>query len=271
MPDRLHCDYNDPFIPTDDDLKAIVQDLRVTASAQVEREDEEIKGRTKVKWENVKGALRNVTSSIDKFEERPQQVKYANFCTVALNEPGTYVVEAGTGTGKTLAYLVSACEYARLNPSHIVVIATSTKNLMRQILEKDWRAIRDMPQSLYRDLRVTELKGKNNYLCISGLRELYLNTADTGSEYERGNASTRLAWLYLYLLATRSNGICEDIPPDFMERFSGLAAFVADINAQEVCHTRVCTFRTTLRISECGRACKAIEHCTDKPSQNGVA
>ncbi len=236
--DQAVSPYNAPATFSVVDLTAVVEDLRVPEVNSMSRKEKAVEKRREIKWNHVKGALRNMSHSMDKFEERPQQMEYAAFCTEAMNKSGAYVVEAGTGTGKTLAYLISACEYARLNPSHIVVIATSTKNLMHQIYEKDWRVVQDMPRSLYRGLKVAALRGKQNYLCIGGLRGLYLGSR---SRYELGDASARLAWLYLYLLLIKCRGQCEGMPPGLVKRFSNLREFALASNAQEVCHRGTCS------------------------------
>lgn len=92
------------------------------------------------------------------FEFRPGQLDMARAVDDALRRGGHLCVEAGTGTGKTLAYLVPA-----VLQSEVVVISTATKNLQEQILEHD---IPRLERSLGRRLRVALLKGRGNYLCL---------------------------------------------------------------------------------------------------------
>ena len=68
------------------------------------------------------------------------------------------LAEAGTGTGKTLAYLLPAVELGRR-----VVVSTGTKNLQEQLVGKD---IPLLAQALGRDLSVAVMKGRGNYLCL---------------------------------------------------------------------------------------------------------
>ena len=76
----------------------------------------------------------------------------------ALREGGVLLAEAGTGTGKTLAYLLPAVELGRR-----VVVSTGTKNLQEQLLDKD---IPLLARALGRDLNVAVMKGRGNYLCL---------------------------------------------------------------------------------------------------------
>ena len=75
-----------------------------------------------------------------------------------LTEGGILLAEAGTGTGKTLAYLLPAVELGRR-----VVVSTGTKNLQEQLLTKD---IPLLARALGRDLSVAVMKGRGNYLCL---------------------------------------------------------------------------------------------------------
>jgi ATP-dependent DNA helicase DinG len=79
------------------------------------------------------------------------------------------LAEAGTGTGKTLAYLMPAVELGRR-----VVISTGTKNLQEQLVQKDLPLLAD---ALGRDLRVAIMKGRGNYLCTLRFRSF----SDAGS------------------------------------------------------------------------------------------
>ncbi len=75
-----------------------------------------------------------------------------------LEDGGTLVAQAGTGTGKTLAYLIPA-----ILSGHRVVVSTGTKNLQEQIFFKDLPAIRD---ALGLPFTATLMKGRSNYLCL---------------------------------------------------------------------------------------------------------
>ena len=95
------------------------------------------------------------------YEYRSQQVDMLKAISNALSQGYHLMVEAGTGTGKSFAYLVPAAFWALQNNAR-VVISTNTINLQDQLVKKD---IPDLCRALGLDLRVAVLKGRNNYLC----------------------------------------------------------------------------------------------------------
>lgn len=110
------------------------------------------------------------------YEFRPGQVEMAESVESALADKKHLIVEAGTGTGKTLAYLVPA-----LLSGKRIVVSTGTKNLQEQLFFKD---VPFLQQHFQRPLKVSYMKGRNNYACrqkiydaekepiLSGLEEL---------------------------------------------------------------------------------------------------
>ena len=106
----------------------------------------------------------NARSVIDGFEERREQVAMARAVTSALNNGGQLLVEAGTGTGKSLAYLIPAILWAVRNNER-VVISTNTINLQEQLLGQDVpKVLQLLPPGS--ELRAAQLKGRRNYLCL---------------------------------------------------------------------------------------------------------
>jgi ATP-dependent DNA helicase DinG len=91
------------------------------------------------------------------YEFRPGQVQMAEAVESALAEKRHLIVEAGTGTGKTLAYLIPA-----LLSGKRVVVSTGTKNLQEQLFFKD---VPFLQQHFTRPLKVCYMKGRNNYAC----------------------------------------------------------------------------------------------------------
>ena len=91
------------------------------------------------------------------YEYRAGQLQMAKAVEAAFREKRHLLVEAGTGTGKTLAYLIPA-----IASGQRVVISTGTKNLQDQLYYKD---VPFLAQHLGRPLRVCYMKGRNNYLC----------------------------------------------------------------------------------------------------------
>ncbi len=105
------------------------------------------------------GAL---AATLPGFESRAEQAALAAAVEAALESGEHLVAEAGTGTGKSLAYLIPALASGRR-----VVVATATKALQEQLLAKDVPAA---ARALGREVRVAVLKGRQNYLCRKQLQ-----------------------------------------------------------------------------------------------------
>ncbi|HEX3256070.1 MAG TPA: ATP-dependent DNA helicase [Gaiellaceae bacterium] len=116
------------------------------------------------------------------FEPRAEQEALAAEVADALENADHLVAEAGTGTGKSLAYLLPA-----LQSGQRVVVATATKALQEQLLTKDVPAA---ATALGRNVRVAVLKGRQNYLCrksLQGVDQLggLFRTAEDAADFER--------------------------------------------------------------------------------------
>src|SRR5215471_21412594 len=96
------------------------------------------------------------------YEHRPGQIQMARAVMRAFEERRHLIVEAGTGTGKTLAYLVPAVA-AALGGNGRVIVSTGTKNLQEQLMDKD---IPFLQSILPKPFSATYMKGRNNYLCL---------------------------------------------------------------------------------------------------------
>ncbi|HEU4932580.1 MAG TPA: helicase C-terminal domain-containing protein [Pyrinomonadaceae bacterium] len=99
------------------------------------------------------------------YEYRPGQIDMARAVMRAFEDKRHLIVEAGTGTGKTLAYLVPAVA-AALGGNGRVIVSTGTKNLQEQLMEKD---IPFLQSILPKPFAATYMKGRNNYLCLNRL------------------------------------------------------------------------------------------------------
>jgi len=97
----------------------------------------------------------------DNYEYRPEQVDMLKAVTESLSFGQHLLVEAGTGVGKSFAYLVPAALFSITNNTR-VIISTNTINLQDQLIKKD---IPDLRSALKIDLRASVLKGRSNYLC----------------------------------------------------------------------------------------------------------
>lgn len=97
------------------------------------------------------------------YEYRPGQVEMAEAVHHTLANGGISLIEAGTGTGKTLAYLIPA-----LAAGKRVIVSTATKNLQEQLHKKD---IPFLEQILPRKFKATCMKGRSNYICLHRLKK----------------------------------------------------------------------------------------------------
>ena len=111
-----------------------------------------------------------LAKEIKGFEYRQEQEEMAQYIQDAINEDRKIIVEAGTGTGKTLAYLIPSIKWAVTNKKK-VIIATNTINLQEQLLLKDI----PLAKSIIKDeFSYVLVKGRNNYVCKRLFNELAL-------------------------------------------------------------------------------------------------
>ncbi|MEE8472128.1 MAG: helicase C-terminal domain-containing protein [Dehalococcoidia bacterium] len=99
------------------------------------------------------------------FESRPEQVRMLRGVADALEGASPLIVEAGTGTGKSMAYLVPAVSFS-LSRQAPVVISTNTINLQSQLTDKDIPELQRALSPEWSGLRVALLKGRANYICL---------------------------------------------------------------------------------------------------------
>jgi ATP-dependent DNA helicase DinG len=100
------------------------------------------------------------------YEYRPGQIQMAQAVMRAFEDRHHLIVEAGTGTGKTLAYLVPAIA-AAIGGRGRVVVSTGTKNLQEQLMEKD---VPFLQAVLPKKFTAAYMKGRNNYVCLQRLK-----------------------------------------------------------------------------------------------------
>jgi DNA polymerase-3 subunit epsilon/ATP-dependent DNA helicase DinG len=124
------------------------------------------------------------------FDERSEQVQMLEAVNEGMNRGLTMMVEAGTGTGKSLAYLIPAACEALANGTRVVV-STSTINLQEQLTRKDLPAVRELMGELAPE--TCQLKGRRNYLCVRRFDALQQTPALTDDEALL--ASKVLVWL----------------------------------------------------------------------------
>ncbi len=113
-----------------------------------------------------------LSRSLGKYEYRPQQLEMVKTIIFALNNRRHLMVEAGTGTGKSMAYLVPALHWAVKN-NEKVVVSTNTINLQEQLFYKDIPLLeKALTPILPREFRTVLVKGRRNYVCLRKLNFL---------------------------------------------------------------------------------------------------
>ncbi|MDD4310391.1 MAG: exonuclease domain-containing protein, partial [Candidatus Cloacimonetes bacterium] len=130
-----------------------------------------------------------------KFEFRSGQMAMATAVAEAFTKEEHLVIEAGTGVGKSFAYLVPAMEFSRKTKAKVVV-STNTKNLQEQLFYKDLPQLRQM---LPLPFKAALVKGRENYICERRWEEMIMEQTKGISPYEAH------ALLYLFIWKQLSN------------------------------------------------------------------
>ena len=129
-------------------------------------------------------------SAANNYEFRPQQLLMAQRVATTINRGGHLVAEAGTGTGKSLAYLVPSVLAAK-EEGRKAVISTHTINLQEQLLYKDLPLVAKL---LPVEFDAALLKGRHNYLCPRRLRKALENRAELFTATETVELERILDW-----------------------------------------------------------------------------
>ncbi len=135
-----------------------------------------------------------LSTCLERFAPRPEQQAMAEAVLAAVREGETLVLEAGTGTGKTLAYLVPLLLAGRR-----AIISTATRTLQDQLFHRDLPVL---SRALGRPVRIRLLKGRRNYLCRQRLEQAQLAGLAPAISAELSRVS---AWA----ATTRSGDIAE--------------------------------------------------------------
>ena len=138
----------------------------------------------------------DLSTVVEGYLPRPAQVEMAIAIQNAINTKQNFIAEAGTGTGKTFAYLVPAILSGKK-----VIVSTGTKNLQDQLFNKDLPIIR---KALKRPLITALLKGRSNYLCTYRLKQALAATQG----FERADADA-LAKISSWAKRTKTGEISE--------------------------------------------------------------
>ncbi|MBL8271805.1 ATP-dependent DNA helicase [Steroidobacter sp.] len=149
-------------------------------------------------FEEIFGSEGPLATAIPGFATRDEQIAMAEQVWQTLRSHGRLIVEAGTGTGKTFAYLVPALLSGRR-----VIVSTGTRNLQDQLFHRDLPTV---SAAIGRPARVALLKGRSNYLCLHRLEVAEQQAISRGLRREVATALPRVrAWSH----ATKGGDISE--------------------------------------------------------------
>ncbi|MDD4155317.1 MAG: helicase C-terminal domain-containing protein [Candidatus Cloacimonetes bacterium] len=145
--------------------------------------------------------------SFDKYEIRDGQIEMSNSVLDAYNNEKFLLIEAGTGVGKSLAYLIPSLKYSTEEKKKIV-ISTNTKNLQEQLLFKDLPLI---SKAIDINFSAVLIKGRDNYLCIRKWQEIFESfTLKQANIPFSGYEAYGLLFLYLWAENTKTGDIAEN-------------------------------------------------------------
>ena len=135
-----------------------------------------------------KGVL---AESFKDYEFRPQQAEMAGSVEDAIRRGSHLIVEAGTGVGKSFAYLVPAIDFA-VSSKKKAVISTNTISLQEQLVKKDLPLLSGI---LPFDFKYCLVKGRSNYLCLRRMNRVLSSKTDLlESKEEAGSLQAILSW-----------------------------------------------------------------------------
>lgn len=180
---------------------------------------------------------------VDGYEPRSGQIQMLKAVVEAFNQGHHLVSEAGTGIGKSLAYLLPAALWAKLNDVP-VVISTNTKNLQSQLIQKDLPAVLKMVSEARAfpgmpELASAIIKGRSNYLCLRRFSQLMdEGIEDTLSQPEIKMLIAAVVWVVM-------------TPDGDLDSLTGSGAVEPSFLSMLTCSSDECR----------GRGCKLYHRC----------
>ncbi len=183
---------------------------------------------TEIDVEMVSGMVRpggNFSRLFPNFEYREQQEEMLAVVADSFNTGAHVFVEAGTGTGKSIAYLIPAAFWAHENGRR-VVISTNTINLQDQLIHKD---LPELQNALPFELRAAVRKGRSNYLCT----RLFQQMRHTGPSND--SEMVLYARILLWLAQTETGDVAELVIRNPAERLAW-----SRLNADSACTAEQC-------------------------------
>ena len=164
---------------------------------------------------------------MDGYEERPGQIDMLQAIVRAFNSREHLMIEAGTGVGKSLAYLIPSMLWAAANDTP-VVISTATRNLQSQLIGSDIpRALAVLGDGAAK-FKVALLKGRGNYLCLRAVGDFFSAGYWTMSKEDQDEMPRFIKWL-------------TTTPDGDLDRYEGLHRSLLTCPGEE-CSGRRCPF-----------------------------
>lgn len=173
-------------------------------------------------------------SQAKNFELRPQQRQMAMAIASALAQRHHLIVEAGTGVGKSLAYLVPGLIHA-LDHHTKMVVSTHTINLQEQLFHKDLPVTRRL---LGRDFKYVLIKGRQNYLCPQRLARALQHAPELVASTEAAELARLREWA-----ATTTDGSLSDIAPEPDAKVWSLVCSERGICTPKTCAPHNCFYQ----------------------------
>ena len=161
------------------------------------------------------------------YEERPGQIDMLHSVASAFNGREHLMVEAGTGVGKSLAYLIPSILWAHANDTPVVV-ATATRNLQSQLMDCDIPKALAVLGEEAKNFKVALLKGRGNYLCLRAVDEFF----SAGYWTMSGEEQALMPDFIRYLQSSRDGDL---------DRYEGLPRHLLTCPGEE-CGGRRCPF-----------------------------
>lgn len=176
-------------------------------------------------------------SSFDNYEVRTGQIDMSHHVMNSLLRDEYLLVEAGTGVGKSLAYLIPAIKFANSSGER-VVISTNTKNLQEQLFHKDLPSIK---KNLPLSFRAVLVKGRENYICRKKWSDIAVDYTTTLSTIEAKALINLIVWAE----TTESGDISENSSFSRSEMNSLWKKIMAD---RHFCGGRKCSHYTSCHV-----------------------
>ena len=216
------------------DPKELSQRLRSagrTSSIEPHKYDQDERDARKISEivEEIFGEGGSLEKSLAGFESRPEQIEMARAVAEAIENKEHLVVEAGTGVGKSLAYLIPSVLHA-IRSGEKVLVSTNTINLQEQLISKDVEitaaAIAEFGEPAEK-MQAAQLKGRANYICFKRWQNAVLSTEP--NDVESKLLSKLLVWLRDTETGDRNELALGRLTPMF-SRFSAQGAMMCPSN-----------------------------------------